>query len=292
MLVKWFLLYIRESRSFIRKVAALMFTPSTYAKTIVLGDERNFFRSINFFLACCSIYIAGATLLQWVDSDNSILRDFSQDFIVFARLILKFVVGFTLNFLGISLLLWRPVSLSGLFHCSLHASAMGMFFSLIMMVLTSVCFPPMSDMAISIISDFEKSNMLAQQCLEHKEKILCRAAGGALNFSINYARFLVYLGFVAKGESKEILSAVLTGISAYSLLIMAGSLSLMAWGIYAQVSLIGAVLNVSRLRTAVALIGMGLLLLAVAFAYPPLMTGLFGAGFSEAMTEMYKPLFE
>jgi hypothetical protein len=103
---------------------------------------------------------------------------------------------------------------------------------------------------------------------------------------------MVYLGFVTKGESKEILSAVLTGISAYSLLIIAGALLLAAWAIYAQISLFSAVLNVSRFRTAVAHIGMALLLLAIVFAFPPLMTGLFGVGFSEAMTDMYKPLFE
>lgn len=289
MLVKWFLLYIRESKAFIRKVAALMFTPSSYAKTIVLGDERNFLRSVNFFLASCSVYIAAATLLQSIDSNNALFRDFSQDFIVFARLIFKFLVGCILNYLAISLLLWRAVSFHNLFHCGLHASAMGMFFSLLSVAFISICAPPVSEMATDIISSFEKPSMIAAQCLENKDKILCRVAGGAINFSVNYARFMVYLGFAAAGETKDVMSAVLTGMSAYFLLFMLGALLLGAWAIYAQVSLFSAVLNVSRIRTAVALIGIGLIVLAVAIAFPPVMAGLFGAGFSETMLDIFNP---
>lgn len=289
MLAKWLLLYMHESKAFLWKIKALLFTPRAYAKTIIFGNERNFFKSVNFFLAASSIYIAGATTLQWLDSKSIVFEVFSQDFVVFVRLVFMFLVGCFFNFLAISLILWRTISFNNFLHCSLHASVINMLCHLLLLTVYSIFVHPVSDTAVDLFT--AQNDEFSNGCLADKELLTCRLVGGALDFSVRLTLALAYIGVVANDGGQSIQNSVLASMYSYIMIFLGGSLFCLAWSFYAQISLFGAAMNESRLRIAGAVLGISVLLTALTFYFPPIRVGLMGQEASEQTMQNMKAMF-
>jgi hypothetical protein len=286
MLVNWLFLYFRETRAYFTKIFLLVFKPAVYARSIALNDERNFRRSVNFFLASASSYIAIGSLLQKLDSNHIILQNFGQDFVVFGRVMLNLLVWSALDFLGICLLLRQRLSFSNFFHCSLHIAILGMALHLYTIIATSVLSPPMNQLALDVFSEMPKSNPFAEMCLADQDHLTCRSFAGGLRFGTSYARTLYDFGMLGDGEREAVTSAIMTGLKVYTAFLAVALFLPLVWAIYAQASLIGVALNVSRGRTAIALVATSLLFSVAYVAFPPIMASMSGSGFSRQIQEL------
>ena len=195
MFVEWLLILLHEARTYTVNIFRMLFRPSAYAKTIIIGDRHSFHDSMNFFIGSISVYIAicGAFLLMgagdvalknFPGAEGASFKYIPNEIVAFTRILFDNAVMGLLCFLPIFVLTRRrSFRLADFVHSWVHVSVAGFYIGLVIVVIVALFLPSMSDESYELVMKSDVSGF-SDFCKVDRDSTECRYVGAALSLSM------------------------------------------------------------------------------------------------------------
>ena len=261
-------------RNYLRKFFHLLFKPKSYARTIKIGDEKDFFDSLNFFLVSISFYLTVCSIFLLVDSENLLLANRASDIIKTAQMILSAIFIGISCFFVIRFFYRSSINFTNFMHCWFHVCVAAIILGIVDLIIVDIYLPPVSGYSEQFLNYLASEDYYGQadlaRCGQDPSYYLCRSVGTIGSWVTHIVRFAYKVNLMDKDDPVTFIAILDYTSKFYFITFTLINMVLIGWIVHVQAIIQKYTLKVSYIASLSVILYFNILLAVLILAFPDL----------------------